>query len=406
LNRRALLFLYKNTTVKRVLKLPMLQKIPLLILFIILSLFGCKDSKTHKTSDSTTAVINETNSYAKGFQIKKLKTHTLLEILNPWPNAEKSFKYLIVTENQLKQNSFSSSDYDAIITVPINKIVVTSTTHIPSLELLNMETNLIGFPGTDYISSEKTRLLIDKGIVRELGKNEGINTEVLIDLNPDIVVGFGIDGNNKSFETLKNSGIPILYNGDWVESSPLAKAEWIKFFGVLFNKEHQADSIFNSIEKDYLKAKKEALNIKFKPTVLSGAMHKDVWYLPSGNSPEAQLLKDANVNYLWSETNGNGSLALSFETVFNTAQHANIWISPSYYATLNDLKKANEHYTTFDAYKNNAVFTFSNTKGKTGGVLYYELGIARPDLVLKDLIKICHPELLEDYQPYFFKPLK
>lgn len=135
-------------------------------------------------------------------------------------------------------------------------------------------------------------------------------------------------------------------------------------------------------------------------------MHKDVWYLPNGTSPEAQILKDANVNYLWSETSGTGSLALSFEAVFDKAKDADLWLSPSYYNSLNALEKANQHYTKFDAFTNKNIYSFANTTGKTGGVLYYELGTARPDLVLKDVIKICHPELLQNYTPYFFKALK
>ena len=198
----------------------------------------------------------------------------------------------------------------------------------------------------------------------------------------------------------------MIYNGDWTESSSLAKAEWIKFFGVLFNKEKEADSIFNSIEKDYNSAKRLASKVEKTPTILSGAMHKDVWYLPNGTSPEAQLLKDANTNYLWNETTGSGSLALSFESVLDKAKNADLWLSPSYYTTLEALEKANPHYTKFDAFNTKKVYSFSMTTGETGGVLYYELGTARPDLVLKDIIKICHPELLDGYTPYFFKQLQ
>ena len=233
-----------------------------------------------------------------------------------------------------------------------------------------------------------------------------INTEMLLELNPNVVIGFGIYGNNKSFEAIKTSGIPVIYNGDWVEASPLAKAEWIKFFGTLYNKEHEADSIFKHIEKEYLEAKKLAANVKERPSVLSGAMYKDIWYLPSGTSSEAQLLKDANVDYLWSDTTDKGSLSLNFEMVFDRAQNADIWISPSYYPSLEAIEKANEHYTQFRAFQTGSVYSFVNTTGATGGVLYFELGMARPELVLKDLVKICHPELLTDYEPFFFKKLE
>ena len=354
---------------------------------LIITVLSCSE-KQKKGLDNEN-LISTKPKYAQGFSITSTDSSKTIEIKNPWPNSEKTYNH-----------TFKKSE------LPINKIVVTSTTHITALELLGVEDALVGFPGSDYISSANTRKRIDDGLVRELGKNEGINTEVLLELQPDIVIGFGVDGTNKTFSTIEKSGITVIYNGDWVENSPLAKAEWIKFFGVLFNKEEKADSIFNAIEKDYIEAKQLAKGAQQKPTILSGALHKDVWYLPSGTSPEAQFLKDANVNYLWQDTSEKGSLALSFETVFDKAQDANIWLSPSYYKSLEALKNANQHYTSFDAYKNKQVFSFSNTVGAKGGVLYYEMGTARPDLVLKDIIKICHPDLLPNYNPYFFKPLE
>ncbi|MFP4845743.1 ABC transporter substrate-binding protein [Winogradskyella sp. PE311] len=373
-------------------------------LFLLLAFCSCKNESNRELIDThITEVKTLELKYAKGFTLKNYGTHKVLEILKPWPESKISYRYGIV-DNEAHVD-FKSAAFDATIDHKINKIVVTSTTHIPALELLDVEQTLVGFPGTDYISSNKTRQLVDDGKIRELGKNEGINTEVLLELNPDLVIGFGVDGVNKTFETIKKAGIPVIYNGDWVESSALAKAEWIKFFGILFNKEKEADSIFNTIETAYLEAKTIAQHSKKKPTVLSGAMHKEVWYLPHGSSPEAQFLKDANVNYLWSETTGNGSLALSFEVVLDKAKEADIWLSPSYYSSYDQLESANTLYTNFTAFKNKEIYSFSDTTGATGGVLYYELGTARPDLILKDIIKICHPELLEDYKPYFFKSL-
>lgn len=382
------------------------MKLVRILFLFILVLNSCKEGPDLTRTLPPTINQDVKLNYAKGLRIEISDHSKTIEITNAWPEAEQKFTYLLLTKEQASKITYNKDDYDAVIVTPITKTVVTSTTHIPALELLGIENTLVGFPGTDYISSEKTRKLIDNGKVRELGKNEGINTEVLLELNPDVVIGFGVDGVNKTFETIKKAGIPVIYNGDWVESSALAKAEWIKFFGVLFNKEKEADSIFNTIEKEYLAAKEIAKQAKTQPTILSGAMHKDVWYLPNGSSPEAQFLKDANVNYLWSETTGNGSLALSFEAVLDKAKDADLWLSPSYYSSFEQLEQTNALYSNFEAFKKRNIYTFSNTTGKTGGVLYYELGTARPDLVLKDLIKICHPELLENYTPYFFKRLK
>ena len=375
-----------------------------LLFCLTLLFFSCKNSTEKNEFEAENTKLNII--YAKGFTVTDNGVFKILKIINPWPKAETSFKYVLISKKNASKTTFNKDDYNGIIITPVEKIVVTSTTHIPSLELLDVEKSLIGFPGSDYVSSEKTRQRIDSGFVRELGKYESVNTEVLLEINPNVVIGFGVDGTSKSLNTIKKANIPVIYNGDWVENSALAKAEWIKFFGVLFNKENKADSIFSHIEKDYLKAKELASKVKTKPSVLSGAMHKDIWYLPNGTSTEAQILKDANVNYLWSNTTGSGSLALNFETVFDNAKNADLWLSPSYYTSMEALEKANKHYTKFQAFQNNTIYTFSNTTGETGGVLYYELGMARPDLVLKDIIKICHPEILKDYEPYFFKKLE
>ncbi|WP_417236023.1 ABC transporter substrate-binding protein [Bizionia paragorgiae] len=375
-------------------------------LLVSVSFWSCKQESQNSSTLPTTQRTTVPISYAKGFTITKHDNHSVIEIKSPWPKAKKSFNYVLISREEAAKTTFMKEAYDGIIITPIENIIVTSTTHIPALELLNVEETLRGFPGTDYISSEKTRTRIDSNAVRDLGKTEGLNTEVILDIAPDVLVAFGLDGKNKALETIKKANIPVIYNGDWMEKSPLGKAEWIKFFGALYNKEQQADSIFNRIQTDYNDAKKLALNTTKKPTILSGAMYKDVWHLPNGESTEAQFLKDANANYLWRDTKGSGSLSLNFEVVYDTAKDADIWLSPAYYRSKAELEQANTHYSNFDAFKNNTIYTFANTAGRTGGVTYYESGMARPDLVLKDIIKICHPEVLPDYTPHFFKPLK
>jgi iron complex transport system substrate-binding protein len=135
-------------------------------------------------------------------------------------------------------------------------------------------------------------------------------------------------------------------------------------------------------------------------------LYKDVWYLPGGNSWAAQFLKDANVHYLWEDTTETGSLSLSLESVFDTAKSADYWISPSQFISYDEMLAANRHYEQFEAFQTKKVYTFARTTGETGGLLYYELGPNRPDLVLKDLVHIFHPGLLPDHETFFFKPLR
>ncbi len=383
----------------------------LLYVSTLLFFIGCKNEV--KKQEKNISGIPEKNissttnlKYAKGFEITDNGSYKVLKINTPWPKSEKSYTYALIPKENTATITLNKDEFDAIITIPIKKVIATSTTHIPSLELLEEENTIIGFPGTDYISSEKTRALIDNNKIRELGKTNGINTEVVLELQPDLIIGFGIDGNHKVLNNIAKAGIPVIFNGEWIEASPLAKAEWIKFFGVLYNKDKEASVIFNTIETNYNNAKKIAAKATNIPSILSGAMHKDVWYLPNGSSPEAQYLKDANTNYLWKDTKTEGSLALSFEAVFDKGAKADLWLSPGYKKNRKALEEANQHYTKFNAFKTKEVYSFANTTGKTGGVLYFELGTARPDLVLKDIIKICHPELLQDYQPHFFKKLE
>ncbi|SFG16303.1 iron complex transport system substrate-binding protein [Salegentibacter agarivorans] len=382
-------------------KIKTVKALNLLLLFLVFS--ACKNEQKDKNIASETPQDSVDLKHATNFSINDFGDYYILKIETAWPDVDKAFTYLLTKENT---EIPSGLDYDQKVQIPIEKMVVTSTTHIPALEALNEENSLKGFPGLDYISSEKTRKLINSGKIKELGKNKNINTEVLIDLDPEVVIGFAIDGNNKTFETIQKTGIPVMYNGDWTEKTPLGKAEWIKFFGVFYNKLDEAEKIFNKIETDYTEAKELAKSAAETPKVLSGAMYKDQWYLPHGNSWQAQFIKDANANYVYADTQGNGSMALSFENVLDKAQDADYWISAGQYTSYTQLLKESQHYEQFEAVQNKNVYSVSLTKGETGGVLYFELGPQRPDLVLKDLVSIFHPELLGDYENRFFKALE
>lgn len=361
--------------------------------------------KTETKNDKTAIQdVRSTSNikYSKSFTINQLDNYKTITITNPWPGSDTQFTYALVEKGV---SIPSSESFDAVIEIPIKNIVVTSTTHIPSLEMLQVSETLVGFPNLDYISSEATRKRINNGEITELGRNEDINTEVLIDLAPDLVVGFAVDGNNTTFSTIEKTGIPVVYNADWTETSPLGKAEWIKFFGALYNKEKQADSIFTTIEAEYLAAKEIASKATQKPTVLSGSMYKDVWYLPQGDSWAAQFIADANGDYLWKDSKGSGSISLNLESVLEKGIDAEYWIGPGQFTSLSQIKDSHEIYSEFRAFKTRNIYSSTNKKGITGGVLYYELAPNRPDLVLKDIVKILHAKLLPEHELFFFSKL-
>jgi len=227
-----------------------------------------------------------------------------------------------------------------------------------------------------------------------------------LSLQPDAVVGFTMQENNKVYEHISQSNIPVIYNGDWNEESPLGKAEWLKFFGALYNKEELAGEIFDSIAKSYNETKELTINAIDSPTVIAGALYKDIWNLPKGDSWAAQFIEDAHADYIYKNTKGSGSLSVSIEEILDKAQDADFWIGPDEFTSYKQLEEASKHYTQMSAFHGKNIFSYGGVKGDTGGLLYFELAPSRPDIVLKDLVHIFHPYLLPKYEPHFYKPLQ
>ncbi len=375
-------------------------------ILILLSIFfmytSCKKIKEEADQLTVMYFAPQQIEYANGFTIKNHGTYKEIKVTTPWPDAKEELVYILHPKGT--EEPFKSKKA-VFVEVPIERVVVTSTTDIPMLEYLNLENKLVGFPHTDYISSEKTRALIDKGAIKELGKEYNLNTEIVLELSPEMILGFSSSGDTKAYDLIQKTGISVVMNGSWMEEHPLGRAEWIKFIAAFFGKENKAEKVFQKIKTDYNEAATLAQNVTHSPTVLSGNMFKDVWHVPGGNSYVAKFLKDANTNYLWADTQKTGSVALSFESVLEKAQNADLWIGSGNSKSLTELKEKNHQYVLFDAFKNKTVYSSTLKMGVKGGLIYYELGPMRPDLILKDIIQIAHPELLTDYELYFFEKL-
>lgn len=367
-----------------------------LIVVLMVQLYGCRQLENKA---ETANALNEMD-YATGLKIRKYEGYSVVDITNPWPNANRQYKYILKDADAKIPDSLKSA---IMINVPIDKIIATSTTHIPSLEMLGLENSLIGFPNLDYISSTKVRSRIDAGHVKNVGNTQNLNTEIILGLAPNVIMAHGIDNNNPALDNLQKSGLKIIYNGDWNEQTALGKAEWIKLFGVLYGKEAEANMIFENIEKEYNSTLALAAKVVKKPTVLSGALYENRWYLPQGESWGAVLIMQAGGNYLWADTKGTGSLSLNFESVLDKGSKADIWIGPGQYVKRSEMLAANPHYSQFNAFKTGEIYSYSSKKGATGGIIYFELAPNRPDLVIKDLVKILHPELLPNHTLYFFE---
>ena len=325
--------------------------------------------------------------YAKGFHFEISEGKKYLVVNEPWPDAKKSIRYL--TGNSL------------------GKIVCTSTTHLPYIEMLESEETVVGFPNLSYISSEVFIERASDGYLTDLGPDGNINMELLLGLSPDAVVAFDMGGESRTLSKIEEAGIPVYYNSDFLEQSPLGRAEWIKFFGALLNKEKKADSIFNAIEHRYTQLKKKvASEVAGRPTILSGVVYGDTWFLPGGNNWAATFFDNAGGSYLWNTDSTSGWMELSFEAVFEKGYGAEFWIGTSTLNTMDEMRGQDERYTSFLAFKRNQVYNYNKRIGPNGGYDFFESGYSRPDLVLSDLIKILHPQLLPDYETVYFQKIK
>ena len=370
-------------------------------LILCCAIAACENKKTNGLPPSE--IRSTSLSYAEGFTIEYQGRNKLVEIKYPFQGATSGFKYLLVHRGE----ALPAHPPDVrVITIPLNSIVCTSTTHIPLLEYLDEGTKLIGFPSTDYISSRKIRERIDSGKVQELGVDRGINLERLASLKPDLVMGYTMNSDYGQFKKMEELNIPVVINAEYLEKHPLGRAEWIKFMALFFDKEKQADSVFRVIEKSYLDVKDLVNVVKAKPKVLSGIVYGDAWFLPGGQNYASRILHDAGCAYLWEENTSNGYLELSFESVYEKAHDADLWIGVGNYTTLKELERGDHRYARFKPFSTRSVYTYDARKGAKGGSEFLELGYLRPDLILKDLVKIAHPDLLEGYELYFHKRLE
>lgn len=349
-------------------------------LIVLISLLVSCDSNQSKNRSASLPGEHAT-SYAAKFKI--YDGH--LEVLEPWPGAVRSITYKLGEVPQ--------------------RIVVTSTTHLPYLEMLGIEDRLVGFPSTKYISSPKIRKLVNEGKITDLGPDGNMNLELLLSLEPDMVFAFDMGNESTTLDKIQESGIPVVYNADFLETSTLGRAEWLRFYGAFFDLEEKADSIFTSISTRYDSLRNLVEHVEHKPTILSGVMYGDAWFLPGGNNWSAAFFKDAGGSYLWAENAATGWLEVSFETVFDKAHNADFWIGISTHNSLDELVGQDERYADFEAFKQKNIYNYNKRLGPSGGYDFFESGYARPDLVLADLIRILHPDKLPGYETYYFQKI-
>jgi iron complex transport system substrate-binding protein len=200
--------------------------------------------------------------------------------------------------------------------------------------------------------------------------------------------------------------LKVAINSEYMEDTPLGRSEWLKFTALFFNKEKESEKIFATIAKKYEDIAVKARGVKNRPTVFVGFNFKGTWYMPGGNSYVAKYLADAGANYLWSQDQSSGSLPISFETVFERAVNADYWLNlRQSWQTLKDVITEDNRYGDYKAFKIGNLYNNNARVNANGGNDYWQGGISNPDVVLSDLIKIFHPEILKNHQFFYYRKL-
>ena len=342
-------------------------------------LLGCEKNKPVDQFQEN--ISSQSMDYATKFNIQEDQ----LKVIEPWPGATSAIEY-----------KFEK--------IP-ERVIVTSTTHLPYLELLGLEDKLVGFVGTNNIYSEKIKAKLKSGQIIEVGMHGKINLELLLASQPDLVIAFDLGGESSILDKITEAGIPIVYNSDFLEEKALGRAEWIKFFGYIFDEFNLADSIFNGMVERYNQLKNLTQNVKERPSVFSGVVYGDTWFLPGGKNWSAQFIKDAGGSYIWGGNISSGWLELSFETVLDRAREAQFWIGVASINTRAELMAQDSRYELFEAYQEQRIYNYNKRIGENGGFDFFESAYARPDIVLADLIRILHPELLPNHMTYYFQKI-
>ena len=363
-----------------------------------LLLFSCEEKQVEDQQKIPVPL-----DFATGFKLYQGEGFWEIEVSKGYTGSSETYRYLVLDSGV----NLNSSGYDAVVQLPIDAVVLTSTTQVPHLDALDQTDVLMGFPQTDLISSPRARARIAAGKVKELGAGPSANPELVLELQPDWIMISTLGEDLRYLEVFKQAGIPALINGEYVEQNPLGRAEWIKFTGLLLGKYKEALAQFEQIKKDYNEATSLASSIpeKDKPRVLSGVMYQDIWYAPGGDSWAAQLLEKAGGSYVFGKEGASGSLQLNYEVVLDQGTTAPVWVGAADFASRAEMGTREPRYQAFAAWQTGELYTYTAKKGETGGLEYFELGYLRPDLILKDLIKILHPQLLPEYQPYFYQKI-
>ena len=375
-----------------------------ILMLLSVLLVGCwNNSATAPNPDQDPA--DPYTSYASGFRVSDEGSHKLVTVLNPWQySRDVSYTYVLAAREALLPDSLRHLPW---IRTPVERVIALSTTHVAMIDQLGRASSLVGLSGSNLIYSPDIREGINSGKIADVGYGQGLDFESIVGLDPDVLFIYGVEGNVLTIlEKLTELGIPAVFCGEYLEPHPLGKAEWIKFFSLFFDLEEEATGFFQHIDSSYSHLANLASTTAMKPGVLTGLPWKDTWHMAGGKSFAARLIEDAGGDFLWSDNSSSQAIPLDLESVYLRAVHAGVWINPGAASSLDDIGRLDERFMDLSVVQAGQVYNNDLRTSTMGGNDYWESGTVRPDLVLADLIRVFHPDLLPDHRFVYYRQLK
>ncbi|WP_237073429.1 ABC transporter substrate-binding protein [Prosthecochloris sp. GSB1] len=330
-------------------------------------------------------------SYAKGFMIREHSGVRTIKVRAGLQGRQDTLRYLLLPRGAAEPEGF---DGYMVIRTPVRSVAVFSTTHIGYIDLLGCSDRIAGVARPEIVNTRSVRRKIEAGLICEIGMPFSPNLEVILDLDPDLVIATVLPPSRKAeYNALVDAGIPVLVVSEWLESSPIGRAEWLKMYGAFLGKNDEALEKFRGIERSYLDLAALTDNVSSRPSVITGLPFKDAWFVPGGDSYVARLLRDAGAEYHWSDQAKTGSMKMDIESVYPVALQAEIWLSPGTVLTRDELLAKDERFSDFPSVRAGRVYNNNRQINPAGGNAYWEHGVVQPDRILKDLIMILHPDI-------------
>lgn len=338
--------------------------------------------------------------YATDLRIRVMDSCIVADIRNPWDTLHLLHTYVIVPSDSALPEKLPSG---TLVRTPLRNALVCTSVHAGLLATLGVADRIGCVCDAEYIRQPAVRQRIDDGLIVDAGNAMSPDIESIVELGPDAILLSPFE-NSGGYGLLGKLNVPIVECADYMEVSPLACAEWMRFYGLLFGRLATADSLFSVVERNYCQLRDSAMPASERPMLLAELKSGSAWYVPTGNSTTGRFYVDAGADYPFAHIERTGAVPLSSETVLETAHNADVWLfkyNQSADYTYSQLAGESDLYPHFKAFRNKSVYGCN-----TSYVPYYDEVPFRPDWLLRDLVKILHPDLLPNHTLRYYSPLK